>query len=78
MTKTTITKPEVEPMTDEAPPSWPPLAHLIRNEDKPVKEGTIALCGAKLMGVDLGPITNASGKTCEKCEAIALREFKKL
>lgn len=73
MTKTTITEPEVEPMTDEAPPSWPPLAHLIRNEDKPVKEGTIALCGAKLMGIDLGQ--NVSGKVCEKCVEVFQREL---
>ena len=74
MTKTTIT---VEPMLDEAPPSWPPLAHLIRNEDRPVKEGTIALCGAKLMGIDLGNLNNTSGKTCKKCEAVFLKELEK-
>lgn len=77
MTKTTITEPEVEPMIDEVPPSWPPLAHLIRKEDQPVKEGTIALCGAKLMGVDLGSVNKASGKICEKCEAIFWRELEK-
>lgn len=65
-------------MLDEAPPSWPPLAHLIRNEDKPVKEGTIALCGAKLMGIELGRLSQASGKVCEKCEAIFLKEANKI
>ena len=64
-------------MTDEAPPSWPPLAHIIRNEDKPAKEGTIAICGAKLMGVDLGNLNRATGKVCEKCVEIVRRELEK-
>lgn len=73
MTKYTITKPEVEPMTDDAPPVWPPVAHLIHKKDEPCKEGTIALCGAKLMGLDLGPINKLS-KVCEKCVEV----FRKL
>lgn len=77
MTKQTITEVEVEPMTDEAPPSWPPLAHIIRKKDRPIKEGTIAICGAKLMGIDLGRLNEVSGKVCEKCEAILLKELEK-
>lgn len=73
MTTQTIT----EPMLDEAPPSWPPLAHLIRKEDEPVKEGTIALCGVKLMGIELGRLSQASGKICEKCEAIFWQSLEK-
>jgi hypothetical protein len=71
----TITKTEVEPMTDEAPPSWPPLAHIIRNEDRPAKEGTIAVCGTKLMGIDLGNLNNASGKICGKCVEVLRKEL---
>ncbi len=42
---------------------WPPLAHMIQREDVPAKEGTIALCGAKLMGITLP----AGSTTCKKC-----------
>jgi len=78
MTKTiTITEPMTEPMLDDVPPTWPPLAHIIREEDKPVKEGTIALCGTKLMGLDLGLVKDVSGKICEKCEAIFFKELEK-
>lgn len=63
-----------EPVTADAPPCWPPLQHIIRNEDKPAREGTIALCGAKLMGIDLGRLRDAQGEVCSKCVA----EFKRL
>ena len=46
---------------------WPPLAHLCR--EKPAKKGSLALCGAKLEGINL---TDAS-KVCTKCIAIAKR-----
>jgi hypothetical protein len=73
---TLISEPEVEaaePMLDEdAPPEWPPVQHIIRNEDRPAKPGTIALCGEKLMGIDLGPLLEARGKVCEKCLKVAL------
>lgn len=46
---------------------WPPLAHLCR--EKPPKEGSLALCGAKLMGLDLPNAT----KVCRKCTEIAKR-----
>lgn len=67
----TVTEPEVLPA--DAPPSWPPVQHIIANEDKPAKEGTIALCGAKLMGIDLGRLRDAQGEVCPKCVA----EFKR-
>jgi hypothetical protein len=75
--KTTIAEPTVEPMTDEVPSSWPPIAHIIRNEDKPAKEGTIAICGAKLMGIDLGSLNKASSKVCDKCVEALRKELGK-
>jgi hypothetical protein len=63
----TATEPEVEPKLDDAPPCWPPVSHIIRNEDKPAKPGTIALCGAKLMGIDLGRLKDANSTLCPKC-----------
>ena len=50
----TATEPVVEPLIGDAPPCWPPVQHIVRNEDRPVREGTIALCGEKLMGARLG------------------------
>lgn len=50
---------------------WPPLAHLIRKEDEPVKKGTIALCGTKLMGITLPD----GAATCKKCIEIAKAEM---
>lgn len=68
----TATEPIVEPLLGDAPPCWPPVQHIVRNEDKPVREGTLALCGEKLMGLDLGSLRNASGEVCAKCvEAFA-------
>ena len=61
MTDTT-TKPD---LSKDAPTQWPPKAHVIRREDHPPKEGTIALCGAKLMGIDLDNVS--VNKICEKC-----------
>ena len=75
MTKETLIEPVTEPMTDEVPPSWPPVAHIIRNEDRPAKEGTIAICGTKLMGIDLGNLNNVSGKVCEKCVEVLRGEL---
>ncbi len=68
MTVQTQTLPEIE-----APSSWPPQAHLIREKDRPTKEGTIALCGAKLMGVDLKD--TAVSNVCKKCAEIARKEM---
>ena len=47
---------------------WPPEAHLVERWQQPVKEGTIAICGAKLMGIDL---QHVDCKVCEKCLEIA-------
>jgi hypothetical protein len=77
MTKETITEPVTKPMTDEVPPSWPPIAHIIRNEDRPAKEGTIAICGTKLMGIDLGRLNEVSGKVCEKCTEVLRKELER-
>lgn len=74
MSTTTITEePEVKPKLDDAPPDqWPPVSHLVRPEDEPVKPGTIAYCGAKLMGIDLGR-KNSKSEVCPKC----LEQWKK-
>lgn len=50
---------------------WPPVAHVIRREDHPPKEGTRALCGKKLMGVDLDGMRNVT--VCKRCAEIARR-----
>lgn len=50
---------------------WPPLAHIIRKENQPAKEGDLAICGAKLMGLDLPD----AKKMCKKCIEIARREL---
>ncbi len=68
----TQTVPETEQL-DEVITQWPPKAHIVRLEDLPVKEGTIALCGAKLMGMDLkGNVLKAA---CGKCLEIMRREL---
>lgn len=62
---TTETKTEIEPTTGDV---WPPLAHItIKN--RPVKPGDRALCGAKLMGIDLEGMH--CNQICRKCEEIA-------
>jgi hypothetical protein len=63
----TATEPITQPLTGDAPPCWPPLQHIVRNEDKPVREGTLALCGEKLMGLDLGSLRTGTGEVCAKC-----------
>lgn len=60
-------KPAPETDTD-APDCWPPLAHL-RVGRLPPKPGERALCGAKLMGIDLEG--SAGAKVCVKCLEIA-------
>ncbi len=68
-----MTQTDTEPaVTSDAPPCWPPLAHLVALKDMPVKPGTIALCGAKLMGIDL--TDTDVRKVCEKCCRIAQRD----
>lgn len=62
---------DVEP-TSEAPDCWPPLAHLVPpGIPLPVKPGTKALCGARLMGIDLRDAADC--KVCERCLAVARR-----
>ena len=69
----TITKPKT---TDDTLSQWPPKAHLIRRKDMPATEGTIALCGAKLMGMDLdGDVLKGS---CKECIAVAKSELGKM
>ena len=63
----------VEPKLGDAPPCWPPVAHIVRKENRPVKEGTLAVCGAKLMGIDLKGTD--VGKVCEKCVEIVKKEL---
>jgi hypothetical protein len=77
MSTETTTEPEVKPDLGEAPPCWPPVAHLIRKEDEPAREGTIAICGAKLMGIDLGRLHQARAGTpvCKKCLDILAKEL---
>lgn len=66
MTTETITEIETDSKLDSGA-CWPPLCHLIdkREYPGPVKEGDIALCGAKLMGIDLQNV--AVRKVCAKC-----------
>lgn len=71
---TTATEPVVEPLLGDAPPCWPPVQHIVRNEDRPVKEGTLALCGEKLMGLDLGALRDGRGEVCAKCAEAFVRE----
>jgi len=65
---TTTTKPE--PRLDDCTMNqWPPLAHIADKPQGTVKEGDRALCGAKLMGINL---PNAR-EVCGKCIEIAER-----
>lgn len=50
---------------------WPPLAHIARTPPGTVKKGDEALCGAKLMGLDL----DDAHKVCEKCLEILKEEL---
>ena len=42
---------------------WPPLAHIVEGD---AKEGDLALCGYKIMGVMMDDAT----KVCKKCVKI--------
>tara|TARA_R110002094_G_scaffold220250_1_gene192824 strand:+ start:53973 stop:54185 length:213 start_codon:yes stop_codon:yes gene_type:complete len=66
MSKTT-TKPET---TNDTLSQWPPQAHIFKSHGPKAsepKEGDLALCGAKLMGMDL----KSAQVVCKKCMAIA-------
>lgn len=69
MTQETLT----EPATADPLTCWPPKSHIVRKEDLPAKEGTVALCGAKLMGMDLQG--NTLKAQCDKCQEIMRREL---
>lgn len=58
------------PALDEAPPQWPPVAHLVEKR-QPIREGMIALCGERLMGI---PLDDAQA-VCEECVEIARRRL---
>lgn len=69
-----MTKQLDEPSEVDTLTQWPPKAHIVRREDLPAKEGTIALCGAKLMGMDLKG--NVLKSNCEKCLKIMEQELR--
>lgn len=60
----------------DVPLSWPPSpeVHIVRKKDLPVRPGMIALCGAKLLGVDL----KGQRPTCKKCIEVAGKELSTL
>lgn len=68
MTTETITEPKT---SDGGLDQWPPIAHYAADKrpDQTVEEGDLALCGAKLMGINL----DSAHKVCEECKRI-LRE----
>jgi hypothetical protein len=66
-------KTTTQPDLGDAPPCWPPKAHIIRKQDQPAREGTRALCGARLMGIDLD--NAAANQVCDKCVEIARKEL---
>jgi hypothetical protein len=71
----TATEQETDPTTDVVR-HWPPVAHIIRKDDEPAREGTAALCGEKLMGIDLrDDVRKAS---CEKCREIMAAELARM
>lgn len=65
-----MTDTKTKPSTGDTIGQWPPQAHIFKSHgvtaSKP-KEGDVALCGAKLMGLDLPTAT----KVCEECLKIA-------
>lgn len=56
------------PIDTEAPDCWPPLAHIFGGPGR-AKKGDRALCGVKLMGIDLDGAVNV--KMCKRCLEIA-------
>lgn len=60
-----VTQTQTEPALD-TPTQWPPIAHIARKKPGTVKEGDVALCGAKLMGINL----DSAYEVCEKCKNI--------
>lgn len=72
MTATITLEPATEPKPSlgDVDSHWPPVQHLIHKKDQPAKPGTLALCGKKLMGVDLGKFDPAKSKVCDDCRAV--------
>jgi hypothetical protein len=62
---------ETKPQLGSPSDHWPPMAHIERKSDGPLREGKLALCGAKLMGI---PLDDAH-KVCEECIEIARKEL---
>lgn len=58
------TETKTQPTTD-TPTQWPPLAHIRNTSSGPLQEGDKALCGAKLMGIDLEGMH--AGRVCKEC-----------
>lgn len=59
---------EVEEQTLDC---WPPVIHIVdKPKNEPVVAGDIAICGAKLMGIEFEPGTVTI--TCEKCKEIMI------
>lgn len=54
------TETQTNPQVADAPPCWPPVAHII---DKREVSAEYALCGAKLMGI----VLDNAEKVCVKC-----------
>jgi len=40
-------------MLGDAPPQWPPVAHLVDKLKGTAVKGDVALCGEEIMGVNL-------------------------
>ena len=55
-----MTETLTEPV-EQAVGHWPPIAHI--TEEVPVVEGSLALCGAKLMGIEL----KDAHEVCAEC-----------
>lgn len=49
---------------------WPPVVHIYDKRTGPLKEGALALCGAKLMGIEI----RQDCEVCKKCKEIFERE----
>lgn len=60
-----MTETQTKPTTD-TPTQWPPQAHIAKKAPGTVQEGDVALCGAKLMGINL----DDAHKVCEECVRI--------
>jgi len=67
-----MTATETKPVDIDAPPCWPPVAHIFRKKDGPVREGMLALCGERMMGIDID--LASAQNICQKCLEIAKRE----